>query len=43
MGPSSGAYVHAALKVAATSRCLAAATILSDRGGRYASTGIRDR
>ena len=40
VGPSSGAYVHAALKVAATGRYPVVATILSDGGERYASTGM---
>ena len=40
VGPSSGAYVHAALKVAATGRFATIATILSDGGERYASTGM---
>ena len=40
VGPSSGAYVHAALKVAATGRYATIATILSDGGERYASTGM---
>ena len=38
VGPSSGAYVYAALKVAATGRYATVATILSDSGERYAST-----
>ena len=42
VGPSSGAYVHAALKVAATGRYPVVATILSDGGERYASTGMWD-
>ena len=43
VGPSSGAYVHAALKVAATGRYPVVVTILSDGGERYASTGMWDR
>ncbi|MCY4477112.1 MAG: PLP-dependent cysteine synthase family protein [Gammaproteobacteria bacterium] len=43
VGPSSGAYVHAALKVAATGRYRVVVTILSDGGERYASTGMWDR
>ena len=40
VGPSAGAYVHAALKVAATGRYATIATVLSDGGERYASTGL---
>ncbi len=40
VGPSSGAYALAALKVAATGRYATIATILSDGGERYASTGM---
>ena len=43
VGPSSGAYVHAALQVAATGRYPVVVTILSDGGERYASTGMWDR
>ena len=43
VGPSSGAYVHAALKVAASGRYPVVVTILSDGGERYASTGMWDR
>ncbi len=43
VGPSSGAYVHAALKVAATGRYPVVVTILSDGGERYASTGMWGR
>ena len=42
VGPSSGAYVHAALAVAATGRYRVVATILSDGGERYSSTGMWD-
>ena len=42
VGPSSGAYVHAALAVAATDRYPVIATILSDGGERYSSTGMWD-
>ena len=40
VGPSSGAYVHAALRVAASRRFPTVATVLSDTGERYASTGM---
>jgi cysteine synthase B len=40
VGPSSGAYVHAALEIAATNRYRTIATILSDTGERYGSTGM---
>jgi hypothetical protein len=40
VGPSSGAYVHAALESAATSRYRTLATVLSDTGERYGSTGM---
>jgi cysteine synthase A len=40
VGPSSGAYVHAALEIAATSRYRTIATVLSDTGERYGSTGM---
>ncbi|MEA3277203.1 MAG: PLP-dependent cysteine synthase family protein [Pseudomonadota bacterium] len=43
VGPSSGAYVHAALEVAATGRCRSIVTVLSDAGERYASTGLWER
>ena len=42
VGPSSGAYVHAALAVAASGRYPVVATILSDGGERYSSTGMWD-
>ena len=40
VGPSSGAYVHAALQVAAEGRFATLVTILSDSGERYGSTGM---
>ena len=40
VGPSSGAYVHAALEIAATGRFETIVTILSDTGERYGSTGM---
>ncbi len=40
VGPSSGAYVHAALRVAASSNYRTIVTILSDTGERYGSTGL---
>lgn len=40
VGPSSGAYVHAALEIAATSRYRTIVTVLSDTGERYGSTGM---
>lgn len=40
VGPSSGAYVHAALQVAAESGFRNVVTILSDSGERYGSTGM---
>ena len=43
VGPSSGAYVLAALRVAATGRHATVATLLSDGGERYASTGMWTR
>lgn len=43
VGPSSGAYVHAALRVAATRRYPVIVTILSDSGERYGSTGMWTR
>lgn len=42
VGPSSGAYVHAALAVAASGRHPVVVTILSDGGERYSSTGMWD-
>ena len=40
VGPSSGAYVHAALDLAAGSRFRTMVTVLSDTGERYGSTGM---
>ena len=40
VGPSSGAYVHAALEVAAEGRFETIVTVLSDSGERYVSTGM---
>jgi len=40
VGPSSGAFVHAALQVAARERFKVIVTVLSDTGERYVSTGM---
>jgi cysteine synthase B len=40
VGPSSGAYVHAALEVAASGRFRNIVTLLSDTGERYTSTAM---
>lgn len=40
VGPSSGAYVHAALELAATGRFRRIVTLLCDTGERYLSTGM---
>ena len=40
VGPSSGAYTHAALEVARTGDYSTVVTILSDTGERYGSTGL---
>lgn len=40
VGPSSGAYVHAALQVAADGGYRRIVTVLSDTGERYISTGL---
>lgn len=40
VGPSSGAYVHLALQVAATREYATIVTILNDTGERYVSTGM---
>ncbi len=40
VGPSSGAYVHAALEVASSGRYKTLVTVLSDSGERYGSTGM---
>jgi cysteine synthase B len=43
VGPSSGAYVHAALEIAANGGFDIIVTVLSDTGERYASTGLWGR
>jgi S-sulfo-L-cysteine synthase (O-acetyl-L-serine-dependent) len=43
VGPSSGAYVHGALKLAASGRFRAIVTLLNDTGERYVSTGMWKR
>jgi cysteine synthase B len=43
VGPSSGAYVHAALRVASEGRYGTIVTILNDTGERYGSTGMWER
>lgn len=40
VGPSSGAYVHAALQVAGEGRFKTIVTVLNDTGERYLSTGM---
>lgn len=40
VGPSSGAYVHAALRVATTGRYRTIVTLLCDTGERYGSIGL---
>ena len=40
VGPSSGAFVHAALKLAASGKYRTIVTVLSDTGERYVSTGM---
>ena len=40
VGPSSGAYVHAAVLLAHETGARIIATVLSDTGERYASTGL---
>ena len=40
VGPSSGAYLHAALEVASSVRYPVVVTIFSDAGDRYGSTGM---
>ena len=42
VGPSSGAFVHAALKLAASGKHRAIVTVLSDTGERYGSTEMWD-
>lgn len=43
VGPSSGAYVAAALALAASGRFRTLVTVLNDTGERYSSTGMWDR
>lgn len=43
VGPSSGAYVHGALKLVASGKYRSIVTILSDTGERYVSTGMWDK
>lgn len=43
VGPSSGAYVHAALALARSGRYATVATVLNDGGERYGSTGMWER
>ena len=40
VGPSSGAFVHAALVVASCKKYRTIVTVLSDTGERYVSTGM---
>ena len=40
VGPSSGAYVHAARRLASEGQHRVLVTILSDTGERYGSTGL---
>jgi cysteine synthase B len=40
VGPSSGAFVHGALQLAASGRFRTIVTVLSDTGERYTSTGL---
>ena len=40
VGPSSGAFVHGALQLAASGRFRSIVTVLSDTGERYTSTGM---
>ncbi|MCH7824169.1 MAG: PLP-dependent cysteine synthase family protein [Acidobacteria bacterium] len=42
VGPSSGAYVHAAMQLARNTGVKTIVTILNDTGERYASTGLWD-
>ena len=42
VGPSSGAYVHAAAELARSGRHRTVVTLLSDGGERYLSTGMWD-
>jgi cysteine synthase B len=43
VGPSSGAYAHAALELADSGRFRTIVTVLSDTGERYGSTGMWER
>lgn len=43
VGPSSGAFVHGALRLAANGRFQTIVTVLSDTGERYVSTGMWKR
>ena len=43
VGPSSGAFVHVARRLAETGRWRSVATVLSDTGERYTSTGMWGR
>lgn len=43
VGPSSGAFVHGALRLAATKNFRTIVTVLSDTGERYVSTGMWKR
>ena len=43
VGPSSGAFVHGALRLAASGRFRTLVTVLSDTGERYVSTGMWKR
>lgn len=43
VGPSSGAFVYGALKLAATGKFRTIVTMLSDTGERYVSTGMWER
>ena len=43
VGPSSGAYVHAAVELARSGRHATVVTLLNDTGERYGSTGMWER
>ena len=43
VGPSSGAYVHAAVELARTGDYRTVVTVLNDTGERYGSTGMWER
>jgi cysteine synthase B len=43
VGPSSGAYIHAALTLADSRRFRTPVTVLNDTGERYESTGMWNR